>query len=118
MKPVSPANGGVEKVGESIWRCCVFCWGWAGSQPVLPEQANIFVGLIYLPWLLYFFLNLASLLKIRGAIFGRASPGLTLALVAPRGPSAAVFIHNSLMLGLFAVFLLFEKRAPGFELDH
>jgi hypothetical protein len=100
---------GVER-WPSLFGGAVFCW----VGPVATRasgQANIFVGLIYLPWLLYFFeLGLATKNPWRNFWTGLA--GLTLAL-SILGGHPQPFIHNSLMLGLFAVFLLFEKRAPG-----
>jgi hypothetical protein len=94
----------------SLFGGAVFCW----IGPVATRasgQANIFVGLIYLPWILYFFeLGLASKNAWRNSWTGLA--GLTLALSLLAGHPQP-FIHNSLMLGLFAVFLLFEKRTSG-----
>lgn len=74
-------------------------------------QANIFMGLIYLPWILYFFeRGFAAKNAWRNSWTGLA--GLTLGLSLLAGHPQP-FIHNSLMLGLFTVFLLFEKRTPS-----
>ena len=100
---------GIER-WPSLFGGAVFCW----IGPVATRasgQANIFVGLIYLPWVLYFFeLGLAAKSPWRNCWTGLA--GLTLGLSLLAG-HLQPFIHNSLMLGLFAVFLLFEKRTPG-----
>jgi len=100
---------GVER-WPGLFGGAVFCW----IGPVANRasgQVNIFEGLIYLPWILYFFeLGLASRSPWRNCWTGLA--GLTIALSLLAGHPQP-FIHNSLMLGLFAVFLLFEKRAPG-----
>lgn len=100
---------GVER-WPSLFGGAVFCW--IGPVAIRASgQANIFVGLIYLPWILYFFeLGLASKNAWRNSWTGLA--GLTLALSLLAGHPQP-FIHNSLMLGLFAVFLLFEKRTPS-----
>ena len=99
---------GVER-WPSLFGGAVFCW----IGPVATRasgQANIFVGLIYLPWILYFFeRGFAAKNTWRNSWTGLA--GLTLALSLLAGHPQP-FIHNSLMLGLFAVFLLFEKRTP------
>ena len=99
---------GVER-WPSLFGGAVFCW----IGPVAmraPAQANIFVGLIYLPWVLYFFeLGLAARNPWRNCWTGLAGLALALSLLAGHPQP---FIHNSLMLGLFAVFLLFEKRTP------
>jgi hypothetical protein len=99
---------GVER-WPSLFGGAVFCWiGPVANRA--PGQANIFVGLIYLPWILYFFeRGLAAKNAWRNSWTGLA--GLTLALSLLAGHPQP-FIHNSLMLGLFAVFLLFEKRTP------
>src|SRR4029077_3412965 len=100
---------GVER-WPSLFGGAVFCW----IGPVAfraSGQANIFVGLIYLPWILYFFeRGFAAKNAWRNSWTGLA--GLTLALSLLAGHPQP-FIHNSLMLGLFAVFLLFEKRTPS-----
>ncbi len=100
---------GVER-WSSLFGGAVFCW----IGPVANRasgQVNIFVGLIYLPWILYFFeRGFAAKNAWRNSWTGLA--GLTLALSLLAGHPQP-FIHNSLMLGLFAVFLLFEKRTPG-----
>jgi hypothetical protein len=100
---------GVER-WLSLFGGAVFCWiGPVANRA--PGQANIFVGLIYLPWILYFFeLGLASKNAWRNSCTGLAGLALALSLLAGHPQP---FIHNSLMLGLFAVFLLFEKRTPG-----
>jgi membrane protein YfhO len=99
---------GIER-WPSLFGGAVFCW----IGPVATRasgQANIFVGLIYLPWILYFFeRGLAAKNAWRNPWTGVA--GLTLALSLLAGHPQP-FIHNSLMLGLFAVFLLLEKRPP------
>ena len=67
---------------------------------------------IIIPWILYFFeLGLAAKNPWRN-FSEQASSGFTLAL-SLLGGHPQPFIHNSLMLGLFAVFLLFEKRTRG-----
>jgi hypothetical protein len=99
---------GVER-WPSLFGGAVFCW----IGPVATRasgQANIFVGLVYLPWVLYFFeLGLAAKNPWRNPWTGLA--GLMLALSLLAGHSQP-FIHNSLMLGFFAVFLLLQKRPP------
>ena len=99
---------GVER-WPSLFGGAVFCW----IGPVANRasgQANIFMGLIYLPWILYFFeRGFAAKNAWRNSWTGLA--GLTLALSLLAG-HLQPFIHNSLMLGLFAVFLLLEKRGP------
>ena len=99
---------GVER-WPSLFGGAVFCW----VGPVATRasgQANIFVGLIYLPWILYFFeRGFAAKTPWRNSWTGLA--GLTLALSLLAGHPQP-FIHNSVMLGFFAVFLLFEKRTP------
>ena len=94
----------------SLFGGVVFCW----VGPVATRasgQANIFIGLIYLPWILYFFeLGLAAKNPWRNFWTGLAGFTLALSLL---GGHPQPFIHNSLMLGLFAVFLLFEKRTPS-----
>ena len=103
------SGNGASKGGRVY--LAVLCFAGLGRlQCVLPRQANIFVGLIYLPWVLYFFeLGLAAKNPWRNSWTGLA--GLTLAFSLLAGHPQP-FIHNSLMLGLFAVFLLFEKRTP------
>ena len=100
---------GVER-WPSLFGGAVFCW----IGPVAMRasgQANIFAGLIYLPWILYFFeLGLASKNAWRNSWTGLAGLALALSLLAGHPQP---FIHNSLMLGLFAAFLFFEKRTPG-----
>jgi hypothetical protein len=87
----------------------VFCW----IGPVATRaagQANIFVGLIYLPWILYFFeRGFTAKNAWRNPWTGLAGLALAFSLLAGHSQP---FIHNSLLLGLFALFLLFEKRAP------
>ncbi len=99
---------GIER-WPSLFGGAVFCW----IGPVATRasgQANIFVGLIYLPWVLYFFERaLAAKNPWRNSWTGLAGLALALSLLAGHSQP---FIHNSLMLGLFAVFLLFEKRTP------
>ena len=99
---------GVER-WPSLFGGAVFCW----IGPVATRaygQANIFVGLIYLPWLLYFFeRGLAAKSPWRNSSTGLAGFTLALSLLAGH---LQPFIHNSLMLGLFAVFLLFGKHTP------
>jgi hypothetical protein len=94
----------------SVFGGAVFCW----VGPVAKrahDQANIFEGLIYLPWILYFFE------RGRAAKTPWWSPwtgfaGLTLGLSLLAGHPQP-FIHNGLMLSFFAAFLLFEKHEPG-----
>jgi hypothetical protein len=99
---------GVER-WASLFGGAVFCW----VGPVATSaswQANIFAGLIYLPWILYFFeQGLAAKNAWRNSCAGLAGLMLALSLLAGHPQP---FIHNSLMLAFFAVFLLFEKRAP------
>jgi membrane protein YfhO len=94
----------------SLFGGAVFCW----IGPVVNRasgQANIFAGLIYLPWILYFFeLGLTSKNPWRNCCTGLAGLAIGLSLLAGHPQP---FIHNSLMLGLFAMFLLFEKPTPG-----
>jgi hypothetical protein len=94
----------------SLFGGAVFCW--IGPVAIRASwQANIFVGLIYLPWILYFFeRGLAAKNAWRSSWTGLAGLALALSLLAGHPQP---FIHNSLMLGFFAVFLLFEKRTPG-----
>lgn len=96
----------------SLFGGAVFCWvGPVGARA--SGQANIFSGLIYLPWILYFFeRGLAAKNTWRSPWTGLAGLMLALSLLAGHPQP---FIHNSLMLGFFAVFLLFEKRAPTFS---
>jgi len=99
---------GVER-WPSLFGGAVFCW----IGPIAHRasgQANIFAGLIYLPWILYFF-ERGFAAKNAWRNFWTGLAGLTLALSLLAGHPQP-FIHNSLMLGLFAVFLLFEKRKP------
>jgi hypothetical protein len=100
---------GVER-WASLFGGAVFCWvGPVGTRA--SAQANIFAGLIYLPWILYFFgRGLAAKNTWRNPWTGLAGLMLALSLLAGHPQP---FIHNSLMLGFFAVFLLFEKRAPA-----
>ena len=100
---------GVER-WPSLFGGAVFCW--IGPVRVRASgQANIFVALIYLPWILYFFeRGFTAKNAWRNSWTGLA--GLTLALSLLAGHPQP-FIHNSLMLGLFAVFLLVEKRTSG-----
>jgi hypothetical protein len=100
---------GVER-WPSLFGGAVFCW--IGPVAVRASgQANIFIGLIFLPWILYFFeRGFASGIPWRNSWTGLA--GLTLAL-SLLGGHPQPFIHNSLMLGLFAVFLWFEKCTPS-----
>jgi Bacterial membrane protein YfhO len=97
---------GIETL-PSLFGGAVFCWiGPVASRAF--QQANIFVGLIYLPWVLYFFeLGLAARNPWRNSWTGLAGLALAFSLLAGHPQP---FIHNSLLLGLFAVFLLFEKR--------
>jgi hypothetical protein len=99
---------GIETL-PSLFGGAVFCW----IGPVATRawaQANIFVGLIYLPWILYFFeRGFAAKNPWRNSWTGLAGLALALSLLAGHPQP---FIHNSLMLSLFAVFLLFEKRTP------
>jgi hypothetical protein len=94
----------------SLFGGAVFCWvGPVGTRA--SEQANIFAGLIYLPWILYFFeRGLAAKNPWRNAWTALAGLMLALSLLAGH---LQPFIHNSLMLSFFAVFLLFEKRAQA-----
>jgi hypothetical protein len=96
----------------SLFGGAVFCW----VGPVATRasgQANIFAGLIFLPWILYFFeLGLAAKNAWRNSWTGLAGLMLALSLLAGHPQP---FIHNSLMLGFFAVFLLLEKRAPALD---
>jgi hypothetical protein len=98
---------GVEK-WSSLFGGAVFSW----IGPVATRacgQANIFLALIYLPWVLYFFeLGLTSKNPWRNCWTGLAGLAIGLSLLAGHPQP---FIHNGLMLGLFAVFLFFEKRA-------
>jgi hypothetical protein len=95
---------------SSLFGGAVFCW----IGPVANRasgQANIFIGLIYLPWILYFFeRGFAAKNPWRNSWTGIAGLALGLSLLAGHPQP---FVHNSLMLGLFAVFLLFEKRMPS-----
>jgi hypothetical protein len=99
---------GVER-WASLFGGAVFCWvGPVGIRAA--AQANIFAGLIYLPWILYFFeRGLGAKNTWRNPWTGLAGLMLALSLLAGHPQP---FIHNSLMLGFFAVFLLFDKRAP------
>jgi hypothetical protein len=94
----------------SLFGGAVFSW----VGPVAARatgQANIFAGLIYLPWILYFFeRGLAAKNTWRSPWTGLAGLMLALSLLAGHPQP---FIHNSLMLGFFAVFALFEERAPA-----
>jgi Bacterial membrane protein YfhO len=99
---------GIERL-PSLFGGAVFCW----VGPVAARaagQANIFVGLIYLPWVLYFFeRGFAAKNAWRNPWTGLAGLALAFSLLAGHSQP---FIHNSLLLGLFALFLLFEKRTP------
>jgi len=99
---------GVER-WASLFGGAVFCW--VGPVATRAQgQANIFAGLIYLPWILYFFeRGLRAKKAWCNSWTGLA--GLTLAFSLLAGHPQP-FIHNGLMLGFFAVFLLFEKRQP------
>jgi hypothetical protein len=94
----------------SLFGGAVFSW----VGPVAARatgQANTFAGLIYLPWILYFFeRGLAAKNSWRSPWTGLAGLMLALSLLAGHPQP---FIHNSLMLGFFALFLLFEQRAPA-----
>ena len=92
----------------SLFAGAVFCW----VGPVAARahaQANIFAGLVYLPWVLYFFERAICSGRpvLRNAPAGLC--GLTLAFSLLAGHPQP-FIHNGLMLALFAIFLFLERR--------
>jgi hypothetical protein len=72
-------------------------------------QANIFAGFTYLPWVLYFFGRAISNDRpvLRNAPAGLC--GLTLAFSLLAGHPQP-FIHNGLMLAVFAIYLFVERR--------
>ena len=86
---------------------------WVG--PVAAQacaQANIFAGVVYLPWMLYFFERAVSSERplLRNA--PAALCGLTLALSFLAGHPQP-FIHNGLMLVMFATYLFLETRSKA-----
>jgi hypothetical protein len=72
------------------------------------DQANIFEGLIYLPWILYFFERGCAAKKLWWNLWTGLA-GVTLAFSLLAGHPQP-FIYNGLMLMFFAAFLVFERR--------
>jgi hypothetical protein len=92
----------------SLFGGVVFFW----VGPVAAQagaQANIFAGVVYLPWVLYFFERAISSKRpvLQNASAGLC--GLTLALSFLAGHPQP-FIHNGLMLVIFAIYLFLERR--------
>src|SRR5262249_50328885 len=75
-------------------------------------QANIFAGMAYLPWVLYFFERAISSDRpvLRNA--PAALCGLTLAFSLLAGHPQP-FIHNGVMLVAFAIYLFVERGSKG-----
>lgn len=88
-----------------------FCWVGAVAARAA-AQANIFAGLIYLPWVVFWFQRAVvhPLPGRRPAFAALAGIALALSLLAGHPQP---FIHNALLLGAFAVYLCFEMSPRG-----
>jgi len=86
-------------------------FSWIGSVAARAgAQANIFVGLVYLPWILFWF---QRAVRYRGKSWRNvpaALCGIALGFSLLSGHPQP-FIHNGLMLALFALFLCGENYA-------
>jgi hypothetical protein len=91
---------------SSLFGGAVFCW----IGPVAARasvQANIFNGLVYLPWVLFCFERGTRSGRWWSYWTGLCGFMLSLSLLAGHPQP---FIHNALMLGFFAIFLCLERR--------
>jgi hypothetical protein len=95
----------------SIFGGAIFCWlGPVANR--MGGQANIGVGLVYLPWILCLFERgiLSRQVTWRSPWLGCSGMALAFSLL---GGHPQPFIHNGLFLLLFGGFIFFEMRRSG-----
>jgi hypothetical protein len=98
---------GINRCASLFGGAVFFLVGPVAAQAA--AQANIFAGMAYLPWVLYFFERAISSDRplLQNAPAGLC--GLTLAFSLLAGHPQP-FIHNGLMLVMFAIYLFLERR--------